>query len=89
MKTIKYLLLAVVAICLASCGGKKNSKEKEEIVLFPETTHIKGDLGDYFEVVDRKYNIVTDNWGDMVSIEVKRTGAVSYTHLTLPTIPWV
>lgn len=57
---------------LVSCGGKKNSEEKETIVLTPETTHIKGDLGDYFEVVDKEYT-VTDDWGNLVSIEVKRT----------------
>ena len=48
------------------------SGEKEALVLTPETTQIKGDLGDYFEVVDKEYT-VTDDWGDMVSIEVKRT----------------
>lgn len=76
MKTLNYLLVAVMAICLTACGGKKNSdsEEKEAIVLTPETTQIKGDLGDYFEVVDKEYTI-TDDWGDMVSIEVKRTDA--------------
>jgi len=72
MKTFKYLTIAVMAISLASCGGKKNSDENKKIVLTPETTNIKGDLGDYFEVVDRDYT-VTDDWGDMVSVEVKRT----------------
>lgn len=72
MKSFKYLTIAIVAICLASCGGKKNSEETEEIVLTPETTQIKGDLGDYFEVVEKEYT-VTNDFGDMVSIEVKRT----------------
>lgn len=72
MKSFKYLTIAFVAICLASCGGKKNSEETEEIVLTPETTQIKGDLGDYFEVVEKEYT-VTDGFGDMVSIEVERT----------------
>ena len=74
MKTFKYFAIAIMAVCLAACGSKKGSEEKEEIVLTPETTHIKGDLGDYFEVVDKEYTI-TDDWGDMVSIEVKRTDA--------------
>lgn len=73
MKTIKYFAIATIAICLVSCGDKKKTEEKsEEIVLTPETTKIKGDLGDYFEVVDKEYT-VTDDWGDMVTIEVKRT----------------
>lgn len=73
MKTFKYFAMAAFAIILASCGGKKDNSDKT-IVLTPETTHIKGDLGDCFEVVDKEYT-VTDDWGDMVSIEVKRTDA--------------
>lgn len=72
-KTINIWAIGLLALGLASCGGKKDA-EKAEIVLSPETTHIKGDLGDYFEVVDREYT-VTNDWGDMVSVEVKRTDA--------------
>lgn len=74
MKKFKYFAIAIMAVCLAACGGKKDSEEKEEIVLTPETTQIKGDLGDYFEVVEKEYT-VTNDFGDMVSIEVKRTDA--------------
>lgn len=74
MKTFKYFAIAIMAVCLVSCGGKKDSNENEEIVITPETTHIKGDLGDYFEVVDKEYTI-THDFGDIVSIEVKRTAA--------------
>lgn len=74
MKKFKYFAIAIMAVCLAACGGKKGSEEKEEIVLTPETTRIKGDLGDYFEVVEKKYT-VTKDYRDMVSIEVKRTDA--------------
>lgn len=73
MKTFKYLTIAIVAICLASCGGKQNSEETEEIVLTPETTQIKGDLGDYFEVVEKEYTVTNEYGRSMVSIEVKRT----------------
>lgn len=71
-KVLFSVLMISAMLVLASCGSKKNSEEKEAIVLTPETTHIKGDLSDYFEVVDKEYT-VTDDWGDMVSIEVKRT----------------
>ena len=75
MKMLRYFVMAIFAICFVSCGEKKEKGEKissdNEIALTPETTHIKGDLGDYFEVVDKKY-LVTDDWGDMVTIEVKR-----------------
>lgn len=72
MKQLKFFVMASFAVVLASCGGKKSS-DSEGIVLTPETTHIKGDLGDYFEVVDKEYT-VSDQWGDLVSVEVKRTG---------------
>ena len=72
MKTFKYLTIAVMAISLVSCGGKKNSDENEKIVLTPETTSIKGDLGDYFKVVDKEYT-VTNDFGSLVTIEVERT----------------
>lgn len=71
MKTFKYLTIAVMAVSLASCGGKKNSDENEKIVLTPETTSIKGDLGDYFTVVDKEYT-VTNDFGNMVTVEVER-----------------
>lgn len=64
--------MVCLAIVFASCGGKKSSGENEKIVLTPETTQIKGDLGDYFDVVDKEYT-VTDKWGNLVSIEVMRT----------------
>ena len=72
MKQLKLLALAVIAVCLISCGGKKKSKE---IILTPETTQIKGDLGDYFEVVNREYKLTDSDWGNekMISIEIRRT----------------
>ena len=79
MKTFKYLTIAIVAICLASCGGKQNSEETVEtedtveIVLTPETTQIKGDLGDYFEVVEKEYTATNEYGLSTISIEVKRT----------------
>ena len=66
-------MAVILSICMVSCGGKKENSD-EAIVLTPETTHIKGDLGDCFEVVEKEYT-VTDDWGDMVAIEVKRTDA--------------
>ena len=73
MKVYKTIVMVSFAIVFTSCGGKKGSSD-EAIVLKPETTHIKGDLGEYFDVVDKEYT-VTHDWGDIVSIEVKRTGA--------------
>lgn len=76
MKKIYSFLVAVMALCLISCGGKKDSSD-EKVVLNPETTHIKGDLGDYFEVVDKEYTATKEEYGRgyIISVEVKRTDA--------------
>lgn len=68
----KELILSMAFIASAFIITSCSEKKEEKAVLTPETTHIKGDLADYFEVVDKEYT-VTDDWGDMVSIEVKRT----------------
>lgn len=75
MKSMKFLALAAIAVCLISCGDRKKSKDKDAIVLSPETTKIKGDLGDYFEVVNREYKLTDGDWGNkkMISIEIRRT----------------
>lgn len=78
MKHWKLFCLASFLLALMSCGSKaKDDKSSEsetqnQIVLTPEKTQIKGDLGDYYEVVDKSYT-VTHEFGDMVSIEIKRT----------------
>ena len=73
-KTFNVWAIGILALGLVSCGGKKDA-ENAEIVLSPETTHIKGDLGDYFEVVDREYTLTDGFSGKIVSVEVKRTDA--------------
>lgn len=77
-KVFVAFALTAMAVNLVSCGGKKESEENvenaesEELVLTPETTRIKGDLSDYFEVVEREYT-PTNEWGTLVSVEVRRT----------------
>lgn len=77
MKFLKIFTIAIIAFSLASCGSKNNQSEEDKSEeskgLTPETTKIKGDLGDYFEVVDKDYILTKDGIGVMVSVEVKRT----------------
>lgn len=40
MKTFKIFAIAIMAVCLASCGGKKNSEEKEEIVVTADSSDL-------------------------------------------------
>lgn len=60
----------------SSCGGGEK-KETNEVTIKPKTTSIKGDLGAYFEVVDKDYVLKVDEnsimGGSMISVEVKRT----------------
>lgn len=60
-----------------SCGGSK--KSDDPYTLTPETTAVKGDLSDYYEVVEKEYT-TTDNYRTMmdnthaiVAVEIKRT----------------
>lgn len=70
------LLLVVGILYLSACGGK-TEKQAKSVTVKPKTTAVKGDLGDYFEVVERDYQIKTDPKSFMsyavISVEVKRT----------------
>ena len=65
---MKNVLFAFcIATFLVSCGG--NDVES----LKPENSTVKGDLKDYFEVVDKDYKIVEDGINHVVNVELKRT----------------
>ena len=57
---INSLIISFTAILLVSCG---------ESGITPKSTRIAGPLGDYFEVVDKVYNVVNE---DKIYIEFKR-----------------
>lgn len=69
-KTTRLLTLFLfISTCLLlGCSNKK------DISLKPKSTQIKGDLGDYFEVVDKEYKIpIAKNYLEqLISVEVKR-----------------
>ena len=71
-KTSLYIGLSILIITLlASCGGEKKEKQISVIVK-PKTTAIKGDLGEYFEVVNKEYQINKNDMFNVISVEVKR-----------------
>jgi hypothetical protein len=61
---------------LMSCGSG-DKEDTTEVTIKPKSTSIKGDLGDYFEVVDKDYIIKVEEGsfmgGGIISVEVKRT----------------
>lgn len=56
---------------------RKFRKKKDEITVKPKSTTLKGDLKDYFEVVDKDYKIKVEEGSfmvtGMITVEVKRT----------------
>ncbi len=74
MKKIFYSLavIATSALTLFSC-----SSEPDAITLTPKSVAVRGDLSEYFEVVDRKYTLV-DDWGKMIKVELKKIKEMPY-----------
>lgn len=81
MKKILRTGVAILTLAaLMSCGGNSNQKnnenEKEQAekktVLVPKATKVKGDLSEYFEVVEKEYQLKDDTFGKMVTITLMR-----------------
>ena len=69
MNKIILILSIITSIFITSCGsGDKN------VSLKPKTTQLKGDLADYFEVVDKEYKIpiAPGSFNQIITVEVKR-----------------
>ncbi len=74
-KTFNLITSVIIAVSLTNCKGKEENEIKS-ITVKPKTTIIKGDLGDYFVVVEHDYEIKSENSFDnegLISVEVKRT----------------
>lgn len=67
MKTIKFLLIAVIAVCLTSCGGKKSDDTFKVTV---DNTTIGGRLSQYFTLEDKTYKYKTGII-DRITVELK------------------
>ena len=70
IQTIKSLVIATIIITLSSCGGGK-----KEISIKPNSTSIKGDLSDFFEVVDGTYKLEKGEGkydGFKIKVQLKR-----------------
>lgn len=70
-------VILLISITLTNCGGRggKDKDEVKEVTIKPKSTSIKGDLGDYFEVVDKNYVVKAEKYSSrgIISVEVKRT----------------
>ena len=53
---ISFALAIFIALMVISCGKSKSGEQ--ELTVKPKTTEIKGDLGEYFEVVDKEYKFL-------------------------------
>lgn len=73
MKVMKLVVFAVLAICVASCGGKKGSNDSEQIIVKPIETTVSGDMEGCFTVVDKEYK-TTGAWANgIITVELERT----------------
>lgn len=76
MKKIKLILtfLTFTVFLVSSCGNDNKSESSNSISVKPKSIELKGDLSDYFEVIDKEYNIpITDNLLDqLITVEIKR-----------------
>jgi len=80
MKKLSLIVLCSFLTLIISCKKSENKEENEKIksiTVKPKTTAIKGDLGEYFVVVDNNYEINLEensfNGEGIISVEVKRT----------------
>lgn len=66
--------LTIITFLMTSCGSGDKEETGNTISVKPKTIEIKGDLSDYFEVVDKEYKIpVIDNSFDqLITVEVRR-----------------
>lgn len=67
--------VAVTAMFLTSCGSGDNTSESssnKKMVIKPKSTSIKGELGNYFEVVDKDYNFTGKDNKLMVEVVRKK-----------------
>lgn len=69
---ISFALAIFIALMVISCGKSKSGEQ--ELTVKPKTTEIKGDLGEYFEVVDKEYKIPVDenSLNQLITVEIRR-----------------
>jgi hypothetical protein len=63
----KSILMFGLTALLMSCGGNN------AVSLKPETTNVKGDLKEFYEVVDKNYKVIEEGINNIVNVELKRT----------------
>ena len=70
MKTLKCFMMVVLAVCLASCGGKKSSDSETSFDVTVDNTTIGGKLSQYFSLEDKTYKY-EKGIIDKVTVELK------------------
>ena len=70
MKTLKCLMMVVLTVCLASCGGKKSSDSETSFDVTVDNTTIGGKLSQYFSLEDKTYKY-EKGIIDKVTVELK------------------
>lgn len=67
-------IMGVSLLLLSACGGNSSQRETVSRTLKPGQTNVKGDLSDYFEVVEKDYEIEANSMFNVINVELKRIG---------------
>lgn len=69
MKTFNFSILTILTILFLTTSCAENPKE---LILTPASTTLKGDLSDYYEIVEKEYKVATNSFGYSITVELKR-----------------
>lgn len=73
MKQI-FSIMGVSLLLLSACTGNSSQKKTASTTLKPGQTNVKGDLSDYFEVVEKDYEVENNSMFNVINVELKRIG---------------
>ena len=83
MRTLQHLTIAAfLTLLITSCGNSSKTDGKTEADVTPLTTEIKGDIGNYLEIVDGTYQVVAldetfNDWELTFKLRNKQTGDIN------------
>lgn len=66
--------MGAILLLFSACGSNSTKKEVAPKTLKPNQTAVKGDLSDYYEVVEKDYEIEVNSMFNVINVELKRIG---------------
>lgn len=69
-----FSIMGASLLLLSACTGNSSQKETASTILNSAQTNVKGDLSDYFEVVEKEYEIEVNSMFNVINVGLKRIG---------------